>query len=373
MSRHKKKGTATIIVLLFLLCNVLAVLGLLFAYSSLFISPEKWWLPAFAGLTYPYIALLNLIFVLGWLFIKPKYIWLSLIALLAGFFIGNRYIQLNYTDEFHRTENHIKILSYNSQMFNLNQRFGEENTEKLSRNINMLHNINADIICLQEAFIKNRYSELIPAQIADHLSMPYYTYKSYREGYTGGLAIVSKYRIINKDKILCNDRTIALYADILLNKDTCRLYNFHLESTYLGHQEAYVVDSFGSNFYQDSLYLSRSRLVAGKLKRAYIARAIQAEILRKHIDTSPYRVIIVGDLNDPPCSFSYQKLRKGHYDAFIKAGRGMSKTYNGKYPSFRIDYIFYDKAFKSVDYVVIKKGTSDHFPIYAILEKRGEK
>ena len=68
-------------------------------------------------------------------------------------------------------------------------------------------------------------------------------------------------------------------------------------------------------------------------------RAHQAEEIQRHIDGSPYPVILCGDFNDTPLSYTYRQLSRKLTDSFIEKGRGIGNTYIGGFPSFRIDYV----------------------------------
>jgi endonuclease/exonuclease/phosphatase family metal-dependent hydrolase len=100
-----------------------------------------------------------------------------------------------------------------------------------------------------------------------------------------------------------------------------------------------------------------------KFKTALIKRAEQAATLRAHIDECPYPVIVCGDFNDTPVSFTYRTVKGDLEDSFTQSGKGTANTYNGKLPSFRIDYIFYSPVFTSYNFEVSNLNHSDHFPI----------
>jgi endonuclease/exonuclease/phosphatase family metal-dependent hydrolase len=55
-------------------------------------------------------------------------------------------------------------------------------------------------------------------------------------------------------------------------------------------------------------------------------------------------------------------------DAFCDAGSGFGGTYNGKLPSFRIDFIFFDDAFEATSFQTYKVNYSDHYPIEATIK-----
>ena len=92
---------------------------------------------------------------------------------------------------------------------------------------------------------------------------------------------------------------------------------------------------------------------------------MQAKVLHAFIKSSPYPVIVTGDFNDTPVSYSYRKVRKGLSDSFVKTGYGAGFTYKGKYPSNRIDYILHDSKLKPTWFSVMKEKYSDHYPVMA--------
>jgi endonuclease/exonuclease/phosphatase family metal-dependent hydrolase len=50
-------------------------------------------------------------------------------------------------------------------------------------------------------------------------------------------------------------------------------------------------------------------------------------------------------------------------NTFVEQGRGLGKTYNGKFPNFQIDYIAATSHFDVANYHIIKAKLSDHFPV----------
>jgi endonuclease/exonuclease/phosphatase family metal-dependent hydrolase len=104
------------------------------------------------------------------------------------------------------------------------------------------------------------------------------------------------------------------------------------------------------------------------MKLAFIFRAKQARTVAEHIKKCPYPIIVCGDFNDTPLSYTYQILSEQLNDAFSEAGFGISNTYNGFLPLFRIDYVLHSERFKAISYQSEKVAMSDHFPVVAILE-----
>ena len=109
----------------------------------------------------------------------------------------------------------------------------------------------------------------------------------------------------------------------------------------------------------------QSRAVLYKLKQAYKKRSQQAEILAGKIKQSPYPVIVCGDMNDVPNSYTYFTVKGDLQDAFLKKGGGLGRTFRYISPTLRIDYILADKKLEVTNFCKIKVPYSDHYPIIA--------
>ena len=109
----KKKRKHNILHWFILILNILAALGLLFAYAASYISPAHYWIFAFFGLAYPYLLLLNLFFVVVWLLSWKRVIWISIIVILVGYNHLFSLIQVRNTSSTTIPAGSIKVLSYN--------------------------------------------------------------------------------------------------------------------------------------------------------------------------------------------------------------------------------------------------------------------
>ncbi len=110
--------------------------------------------------------------------------------------------------------------------------------------------------------------------------------------------------------------------------------------------------------------------IGSKLKYAFISRALQADEIKDNLANCPNKLIICGDFNDSPTSYAYRTIRGDLKDAFKVSGFGMSRTYIGKMPSFRIDYILHDPGLKSYNYRTHTLNFSDHKMISCAIDLR---
>jgi len=120
----------------------------------------------------------------------------------------------------------------------------------------------------------------------------------------------------------------------------------------------------------DKETMGEVKSIFASLKKGFIRRALQAQVVKDNIDRSPFPVIVAGDFNDTPVSYAYRKIRKGLNDSFVNSGYGAGFTYRGNYPPNRIDYILYDKALNNSYFEILRIKYSDHYPIIAYFKKK---
>ncbi|HTF82700.1 MAG TPA: endonuclease/exonuclease/phosphatase family protein [Cytophagales bacterium] len=265
----------------------------------------------------------------------------------------------------------IKVLSYNVRVFNVYNHLGKQAKWKSSKDmIDWIVSEDFDIMCFQEFYYEpNSKTFNTIYKLKSKRKYYHYFHKMVTNQINGqfGMAIFSKYKIVNSG-VVKFDKTNnqILYVDILAKGDTIRVYNCHLVSNSL--QEGDVPDARISNANK-----SKVRSMAGILKRGFKRRGKQVDILSDHIRSNSKKVILCGDLNDLPYSYTYRKLSAGLDNCFEKKGNGFGFSFNGKIPFLRIDNIFVNDSFntrKFTTYTNVKY--SDHFPISAVIEPHQE-
>jgi endonuclease/exonuclease/phosphatase family metal-dependent hydrolase len=178
-----------------------------------------------------------------------------------------------------------------------------------------------------------------------------------------GRIIFSKLPIINKQTVVNypNDYNATFqYIDVLKGNDTIRVFNVHLQSLKFSQANLEYLDKAGIN--SDS-NITESKSIISKIKTGFIKRSAQANFIKDEINHSPYPVIVCGDFNDVPNSYSYETIGAGLQNAFVEKGYGIARTFTTISPTLRIDNIFADKKFTVVQFTRVKKLLSDHFPI----------
>jgi endonuclease/exonuclease/phosphatase family metal-dependent hydrolase len=194
-----------------------------------------------------------------------------------------------------------------------------------------------------------------------------YYFTSRNKIYRHGIAIFSALPIVNKGVLLFeNSRNVGIYADIVQNHDTIRIYNNHLQSISFIKRNYDFIDT--AKFEYNDKQIGEIKDIAEKLRDGFIKRSRQVDMITSSLQKCHYPKILCGDFNDPPISYTYQEISRNMKDAFIESGRGFGQSYRGAFPSFRIDYILFSKEFECSGFSTLDKKLSDHFPLIAKLK-----
>ncbi|MPM21355.1 hypothetical protein SDC9_67799 [bioreactor metagenome] len=347
---------------------VVVVLSFLLIISILapLINPRSIWIPAFFGLAYPYLALLTLLAAVAMAVFNIKKAIFPLLIFIIGLGPCRHTIKLSgQKNNFSAEETDVKILSQNVHLMGIYDTTGVITIDSL---LNVISSEMPDVACFQEFYLREKYtgkncepfmkagsfSNIVSSLYADSTSDTYLS-----------LVTFTRFPLIDQGVVQTPDQTerniFALWCDLKVNNDTVRIYNVHLRSIGFTENEQSLFDEKDKDNKELEM---KSKATVRKLKRAFIARSEQVSILAAHIDSCRHPVFLAGDFNDTPVSYAYRKVRGDLKDAFLECGtRGMGKTYNGRFPSFRIDYIFFPDLYEAAEFSVLKNVYSDHFPI----------
>ena len=353
--------------------NILAAFLLLLSYLSTYISPSKIWILAFFGLAYPYILILNLLFLGYYIFRWKRKFLLSLTVILLGINHLNNFLPVRLGKKYElgqerQGSNEIKILSFNVRAFNIYDWYSNPETTKGI--LNLIQSEHPDVICLQEYYTssKNNYKPENLYKLFNETPFNYIQYYSPNGSNLGfGIATFSRFPIVKKGVLnFKKSSNEVIYTDLSVRGDTIRIYNNHLQSINFQKRNYDFIDTLKLTY--DEKNLREFKDISIKLKTAFVKRSIQVDSISYHISQCPYPVIVCGDFNDTPVSYTYRKMRKGLKDAFLISGKGVGNTYFGIFPSFRIDYIFHSEEFESLIFEKVEAKLSDHYPIFCILD-----
>lgn len=351
--------------------NILLGIALLISIMAPFTNPQKFWPVAFFGLAYPIILMANFIMMLYWLLRKRWFVFLSLACALCGWSVLNNNIGFhsNQTggadnlDAKSKNANTIRVMTYNVHNF---KRYGSRNDVSTKHEIlQIIFDQQPDIISLQEFYTRNNGEYDMRDSIVKLMKPGYFYFEpvvfNYKEAI--GIAIFSKYPIVKRGMVpitVHRSENACLYVDVKKGDRIFRIYNIHLQSIRFDPEDYQYINSITKDGKTD---LSSTRRLGGKLKSAFIKRSAQVATIKADAATCTYPYLISGDFNDTPASFAVNEMAKGLKNAFRERGAGVARTYNGDFPNFQIDYIMASPQFEIVNYTVIQKKLSDHYPV----------
>lgn len=334
---------------------LLAIFSLLGALAP-YISPVVFSLPAFINLFLPLLLLTNLVLFLYWLVQKSRWSFIPIISILLNFNYILSVFQCNAQSS--ANSETIRIATYNVGSFR-----SWEKTDTQTDIARYIRTQKTDIVCFQEY---KDTPQISPDSLATLLGLPYYaiSYLS-RHGYANyGSAVFSRYPIITYQKIpIPSETNDAMWADLKIGNDTIRVFNCHLQTTNFNRNQKHLRQQLKDRQFDFQTFFP----VYAELKQNFRQRAAQAEIVRYQIDTTPYPVIVCGDFNDPPLSYTYQTIKDKLIDSFRENGRGYGYTFRGIKKILRIDFIFYSPSLKGSQYRSPLVFWSDHKPVFTDL------
>lgn len=357
---HGRNGPYPVKVILLLIITVVSCL----VFASTGISPGAYPAVGFIGFLIPAFLLLNCTLVL---FLLMRKSWKVLFPVLALFFGWD---EMRSTVAFHfgRGENvaNLRVMSFNVRVFNVYAHLRDKDYKSSKEMMQWVAEFPAEIKCFQEVYQSDgsEYFDLIANMrrhgYGNYHFLPFLTNKSNAKF---GMAIFTKYPIIGRGVVNQqeNSNNQIIYADIATETDTVRVYNMHLQSIAL-NEDIFIDNLFERN---DEGQFEKD---LGRIRSGLERRSIQVDEGLRHMRESPYPVIAMGDLNDPPYSYAYRSFMQLLDNAFEMAGNGLGFTYNGRLFFLRIDNIFVSKGIDVTRFDVEREMRySDHFPVSADL------
>lgn len=355
-----------------LLLNIGAVVWLICCYMASVVPPYEVRNIALFSLTTPFAIAANFVFILIWLFSRKKirflisFVSLIFYASMIPALFGLHYLSGN---DWSRSPRHFKLMSWNVHALGL---FNPNHEKQHAQGIvDFIREEDPDILCVPEIAIhnnsaKNVYSRKI-INNGHYIEYHFNTDNNYGDQIDIGTAIYSRYPFAGYKVFQLSNIIYMMQCDIRVTpSDTIRVCVVHLHSFTLTDEDKAIIEEVKKNNTEE---IKNSGSFVYKFNEAYAARAKEAENVANILNDSPYPLVICGDFNDLPYSYTYRTIRGDLKDAFAEKGRGLGRTYNQIIPTLRIDHIFYDgdamciKAFKNP-----YSGWSDHSPVIANFE-----
>lgn len=352
----------TLVLRLFVGANVATLLLLSLCGLSSYLSPESFPRLSMAGLVYPLFLLFNLLFIPFWLVFHVRYVWVPLAGLLLNFPFIRAYCPLNLPRKV--PEDAIKVLTYNIHAF------GESGADPADSRaiLDYLLQSDADIVCLQEAYL---YSRIRRDTLEAAMQAAGYHTLRVDEGPDRGLICFSRFPALSVSAIPYPSETNAsMLCQLLCGGDTLYLLNNHFESNKLTQDDKAHYKEMLTEPERGKME-SGARLLMDKMSKAAAIRAVQVDSVAaclRSLRTCP--VVLCGDFNDSPISYTCQRLTRLLTSAYEQSGNGPGISYNQRGFYVRIDHILFSDAWESYGSCVDKSiAFSDHYPLYTYLKR----
>ncbi len=353
--------------------NYLFTALLLFSYLALYIDPSLFPYLALLGMGYLPLLMINVVFILFWLYFAPRKAFYSALAIIVGMSVLTSHIQFH--KQYEKKTGTIRVLSYNVRnFFNYlpDKAHPGSQEEKVRHFIKEQH---PDIVCLQEFLLKDRLLVNDKKRFGKKIGLPHYyahKYLNRKSKAKIGLITYSRFPVIAKDFIEYQGKTIGLITKLLKDNDTITVYNLHLASIHFGGDDYRFLQDIRKQNSKEEIQKASGRIIQ-KMIKAFRLRGQEVALLTGLLQQTSGSIILCGDFNDTPLSYTYHEISSMLEDSFCEAGRGLATTFSLPYlPPARIDYIFHSEDYQASEFQVIKHNYSDHYPVQATLCKKGK-
>lgn len=341
------------------------VMALMFVLTLLIViipslDPEQAGVLTVLPLIAPFVFLVDIITTLYWLVRwKKRALLLSLPALITGLMYMPRYYNINIEKQYPKKYAEKKLRRV--MTFNV----ANGNNRPL---IEYILEQNPDILCLQEVLREQERERNVWPQ----LEQKYHSTFNDDTSQNYSCEILTTGRILHSGEIDSIPRYNTVWADLVLAEDTLRVLSLHMQSTSINPDDTQYIEH-GEYLSTDNLRGHKLLQIISHLSENNIKRRYQADMIRQAMDSSPYPVIVCGDFNDVPLSYSYRIISRGMKDAFSEAGNGYPYTFSSFFKLLRIDYILLDGSMDVISYDADTEcALSDHYPVLARFTTQSE-
>ena len=347
---------------MFLIINICLSLGLLVNDIIPFLPANIAVWASGSTLLFIYLLIINVGFIFFWLMLSPKYAIFPFICLLLS------YKQIYVLFAFHPSSTFIKtkkistsvrVMTWNIQSFKGNYNYNDPKTIT-HKFLNVIDQFQPDILCLQE--FRNLESNKQYNRLQDLKKK--YPYCFFKPDYFAknkaelGCAIFSKYPITEVSSYKLPNLESMLSITTTLEDKPIKIYNTHLQSYKFKPDDIETIKNVSSN--QDFEWIHVFSVIK-KIYQANKKRYLQADFIKKSVLKNALPVILCGDFNDIPNSYTYSNILKaGLNDVFLKTNFGFGSTYDALFQLLRIDYILFSNQFSPLQSTIIENNISDH-------------
>ena len=319
------------------------------------------------GMAFPIFLLVNFAFLFFWLVFKWRMIWISVLGFICAYVPINIYMPLNARQDI--PDGALKLVSYNVCAYGGNFKYDNG----FGTVLKYLADQQADIVCLQEDV--DTWRRFAFQEYAKHLAYNDTIVIANNSESFNALGIHTRYPIIKRERIEYASVANGSAAWWLkVGDDTLVVVNNHFESCHLNNDDREQYRHILKGEMPRDSVRTESKVLLIKLAEANAKRSGQIRAVRRYVEAhSQYPVIVCGDFNDSPLSYSRHAMAEQLTDCYRQSGRGIGLSYNQKAIPFRIDHIFCSRHLQPYNCKVDDEmDASDHYPILCWLKMVGK-
>jgi len=332
------------------------ILMLLVGYSDR-LNPVEHPLLSITGMAFPIFMVANLLFLVFWIIFKWRMIWIPVTGFLLAYVPISIYMPIHPSQDI--PEGAIKVISYNVCAYGGN--FKYENGFEVV--LDYLNKEKPDIVCVQEdvdtwrRYVMKEYAKTFAYNDTAVIANTALSFNA--------LGIHTRFPIVKRERIaypsLANG-SVAWWLKV--GEDTVVVINNHFESCHLNNNDRQQYRQILHGEMEKDSARAESKQLLIKLAEANEKRAPQIEAVCRYAEEhNQYAVLICGDFNDNPISWSRHAMGERFTDCYVTTGNGIGLSYNQKAFSLRIDHIFCSEKLQPFNCKIDSKiDASDHFP-----------
>ena len=313
------------------------------------VSPKLNMFMTMIGLALPLLLILNVVLLIYWAVRRRFWFMLPMLALLANYHYISATIQLVSGGE--EADGYmLKVMTLNARNF-----VDDNQDDSVDEIKQYIEDESINVVCFQEYrdYVSGR-----PERISKFLEtiFPY-------QAISGSVATFSKFPIQKRDYITFREsNNCAQWVDLEVSRGKLvRLFNVHMQTTGVNSVLRHAAKMEQKGISVDNG--QRATMVSNRMGYEYIRRAEQADIISDIVKETRTPMVLCGDFNDIPSSYTYKCLKGRMKDGFKSAGKGYMYTYRGAKGLMRIDYIFHSEELGAVNYYSQNYNWSDHNPV----------
>ena len=350
-------------VILFVI-NVIAALGLWATTLAGVVAPSRWVWPSLLAFAFLPMLVVNLFFVVLWILLRR---WTFLFPVAA---IAVRWSVLPLVLQFHigggsrpdsEPGSQLSLMSYNVHQFRGNGADEVSGADVANGFLSLVREHQPQVLCMQE------FAAVRGMNVTDSLTLMgynhYYGAHNTSRGIPYGTVVFSRLPISFVRKV--DDEKILV--ELVTDDGPVRLCALHLSSYRFDDADFQEIDRMRHGEVQQS-----SRRTLSKVKATIVSHEQEWQHrLLPLVSEASVPLIVSGDFNDIPNSYIHSELARYLDDAFCERGRGLSVTYSGGFPPFRIDWVLHSSQLQATSYRRLKSPLSDHYPVLVTLQRKG--